>query len=174
MKKLNRKGFTLIELLAVIVILAIVLVVTIPSVIDTMNDARDKNLQNATDTVAEWFTKQYELNVLGSDLGSSSVDSAFKDTFMKLGTENAKSLDNVLDLDADVLVAAGVANAGANILLSGDTGATDANKSVVTLDNGKICVRLSAKSGGSFYNNDTSTYKNCKTSSGCSTVSCPS
>ncbi len=43
MKKLNRKGFTLIELLAVIVVLAIILVVTIPSVISSMNSAREKS-----------------------------------------------------------------------------------------------------------------------------------
>ena len=85
MKKLNRKGFTLIELLAVIVILAVVLVVTIPSVITATNDARKKNLQNAATTVEEWFTKQYELSVLGTSLGSASVNSVFASNYTAAG-----------------------------------------------------------------------------------------
>lgn len=163
MKKLNRKGFTLIELLAVIVILAIVLVVTIPSVIGTMNDARDKNLQNATDSVAEWFTKQYELNVLGNSLdsgiGTGTVDSAFKDFVGTTGLTSApKQLTN------PVLAAAGVANAENNI---------DVTNSSVSLNGDKICVKLRANQDGSFYNT-ASGYNNCKLSGGCagSSVNC--
>ncbi len=140
MKKLNRKGFTLIELLAVIVILAIVLVVTIPSVLSTMNDARDKNLQNAADTVAEWFTKQYELAVLGSDLGSGNVSAAYT-TFGLTATQKP--------LTKDVLIAAGIADADSNL---------DLTKSIVVLNGTKVCVKLTARSGGSFYNNDTTKY----------------
>lgn len=40
MKKLNKKGFTLVELLAVIVVLAIIMVLTIPSVLSSLNTAR--------------------------------------------------------------------------------------------------------------------------------------
>ena len=40
MKKLNKKGFTLVELLAVIVVLAIIMVLTVPSVLSSMNSAR--------------------------------------------------------------------------------------------------------------------------------------
>ena len=69
MKKLNRKGFTLIELLAVIVVLAIVLVVTIPSVISSMNSAKEKQLTNAVGTVTEWFQKNYDI----AKVGDSSV-----------------------------------------------------------------------------------------------------
>ncbi len=157
MKKLNRKGFTLIELLAVIVILAIVLVVTIPSVLTTMNDARDKNLQNAADTVAEWFTKQYELAVLGSDLGSGNVSTAYT-TFGLTATQKP--------LTKEVLIAAGIADADTNLDLTEP-------KSIVVLNGTKVCVKLTAKSGGSFYNNDTTKYDNCKVSSGCpSTVTC--
>lgn len=67
MKKLNRKGFTLIELLAVIVVLAIVLVVTIPSVISSMDTAREKNFANVISTIEDYMTKQYELCNIGSD-----------------------------------------------------------------------------------------------------------
>lgn len=161
MKKLNRKGFTLIELLAVIVILAIVLVVTIPSVLTTMNDARDKNLQNAADTVAEWFTKQYELAVLGSDLGSGNVSTVYTTFIGNNGLTATQKL-----LTKEVVVAAGIAEADTNLDLTG-------TNSTVSLNGTKICVKLTAKSGGSFYNNDTTKYDNCKVSSGCpSTVTC--
>ena len=62
MKKLNRKGFTLIELLAVIVILAIVLVVTIPSVLSTMNDAKEKQLQNINEILQAVQNLKDQLN----------------------------------------------------------------------------------------------------------------
>jgi len=55
---LGNKGFTLIELLAVIVILAIVMVVTIPSVLTALNGAKNSQLQNATDSISKWLTRQ--------------------------------------------------------------------------------------------------------------------
>ena len=57
----NRKGFTLIELLAVIVILAIVMVVTIPSVLNAMDNAKRGQLENASEAVSSWLTKQNSL-----------------------------------------------------------------------------------------------------------------
>ncbi len=42
MKK-NNKGFTLIELLAVIIVLALIMVIAIPSILDTMNQARKES-----------------------------------------------------------------------------------------------------------------------------------
>ena len=43
MNKLNKKGFTLVELLAVIVVLAIIMVLTVPSVLSSMNSARQSS-----------------------------------------------------------------------------------------------------------------------------------
>ena len=65
MKKLNRKGFTLIELLAVIVVLAIVLVVTIPSVLNSMNNARTDQFKNAVATVEKYMEDQINACILG-------------------------------------------------------------------------------------------------------------
>ena len=73
MKKLNRKGFTLIELLAIIVILAIIMVVTIPTVLNSMSNAKESQLQNAANSVAEWFEKQYSLEKLGSVAGGADA-----------------------------------------------------------------------------------------------------
>ena len=92
MKKLNRKGFTLIELLAVIVVLAIVLVVTIPSVISSMNSAKDKQFNNAVATIQEYLTKQKEMcSMQGSGLidESNYKDVLFEDNckFKEMPTE---------------------------------------------------------------------------------------
>lgn len=125
MKKLNRKGFTLIELLAVIVILAVVLVVTIPSVISSMNKAKESQLQNAADTATEWFTKQYELATLGTVAGDP--DPAYG-TFGEVTTTSKL-------LTADVLKAAGITNTDGLI----NTGST-----VNLTAAGKVCVKLEA------------------------------
>ena len=143
MKKLNRKGFTLIELLAVIVVLAIIIVVTIPSVIDSMNSAKSKQLENAVGTVTEWFTKQYELDTLGAGVsdGASKEYTTFKNTFTdKALPITAPTADNITGADGEtVLKAAGITNP------KGLTG-------VVYVNDKKICVKLTADSTSQFYN----------------------
>ena len=109
MKKLNRKGFTLIELLAVIVVLAIIIVVTIPSVIDSMNSAKSKQLENAVGTVTEWFTKQYELDTLGAGVsdGASKEYTTFKKTFTdKALPITAPTADNITGADGETVLKA--------------------------------------------------------------------
>ena len=150
MKRLNRKGFTLIELLAVIVILAVVLVVTIPSVIDTMNDARAKSLQNAANTVEEWFTKQYEIETLGTTLGSGTNDSAY--TTFKNANNFAATNAGAQTLTPAVLKAAGVSD-------------TTGLSGTIELKGTKICINLTAVSGSTFFNNTTN--GNTKSSAGC-------
>lgn len=130
MKKLNRKGFTLIELLAVIVILAVVLVVTIPSVISSMNKAKESQLQNAADTATEWFTKQYELATLGTVAGDP--DPAYTSFVSSLTDQKLPTAEPSDDnLTPEVLKAAGVTDTTG---LSGS----------VQLKNGKVCIRLTA------------------------------
>lgn len=136
MKKLNRKGFTLIELLAVIVILAVVLVVTIPSVISSMNKAKESQLQNAADTATEWFTKQYELATLGTVAGDPAP--AYT-TFGRVTTTSKL-------LTADVLKAAGITNTD---------GLINDESTVVLTAAGKVCVKLEAKSGPFFVSGGT-------------------
>jgi len=116
MKKLNRKGFTLIELLAIIVILAIIMVVTIPTVLNSMNTARGSQLQNATDSVAEWFTKQYELASMGNLTGGA--DAAFSTFVGDSGFTSIKGADSKKVLTTAVLEAAGIADASNNIDVS--------------------------------------------------------
>lgn len=57
MKKKN--GFTLVELLAVIVVLAIIMIIAIPSVLDTMNQARKQSFALYVDKVVTAVQTQY-------------------------------------------------------------------------------------------------------------------
>ena len=79
MKKLNRKGFTLFELLAIIVILAIIMVVTIPSLLDVMDDSVASQFKNSADAIEKWVGDQYALASVGK--GST----AFTDVCGKTG-----------------------------------------------------------------------------------------
>lgn len=126
-----KKGFTLIELLAVIVILAVVLVVTIPSVIESMNKAKESQLKNSANTVTEWFTKQYELATLGTVAGDP--DPAYG-TFGGVTTTSKR-------LDAAVLKAAGITNT---------EGLINDGSTVILTAAGKVCVKLKAESGPFF------------------------
>ena len=67
MKKLNRKGFTLIELLAVIVIMAIILIVTVPNIIQSINDARTNSIHNLAVSAANTYNTTYSQDQLASD-----------------------------------------------------------------------------------------------------------
>ena len=152
MKKLNRKGFTLIELLAVIVILAIVVVVTIPSVIGSINKAKTSSLENATATVTEWFTKQYELETLNEVSGGASKE--YKTFFGNAGlTDTETPFPMTGEGAVDILKAAGITNT------------TDLSGSV-KLNNGKVCVKLTAGKDSQFYVKNASN-NNTVTGSGC-------
>ena len=148
--KLNRKGFTLIELLAIIVILAIIMVVTIPTVLNSMDSAKEKQLQNAVDSVADWVQKQYDLTYMGT-LGGD-VNSLY--TTAITGKTSIVGEDNKVNMESTLIEAAGIADAVNNI----ESGYFYYNNS-----KNRICVSLTAKSGGSFY----VAGKETKTSSGC-------
>lgn len=142
MKKLNRKGFTLIELLAVIVILAVVLVVTIPSVISSMNTAKGKQLKNSADSITEWFTKQYELATLGSDM-VGTPDAAYTAFVNTLTDKKLPTSAPGATMTPEILKAAGL---------------TDTNniEGKVYLNVNKICIKLKAKNGSQFFNSSVS------------------
>ena len=67
MKKINRKGFTLIELLAVIVIMAIIVVVTVPTIINTISDARVNSIWNLAVATANSYDTISAQDMLASD-----------------------------------------------------------------------------------------------------------
>ena len=80
MKKLNRKGFTLIELLAVIVIMAIIVVVTVPTIINTISDARVNSLWNLAKATANSYDNLVAQDMIASDkvLEGANVGESWK------------------------------------------------------------------------------------------------
>ena len=69
-RKLNSKGFTLVELLAVIVILALVLVLTIPNVLNAMNNSRVSSIHSKAKSVANWYSE----SILADGLTTNEAD----------------------------------------------------------------------------------------------------
>ena len=110
--KLKKNGFTLIELLAVVVILAIVMVVTIPSVLNSMESARQKQFENAVHSIEEYVQKNLDLCNLGGDLASGSYDTSI------FGTNNC-----TVKTDTTVITAAGYKTSD----IASVTGAVNAN-----------------------------------------------
>lgn len=147
MKKLNRKGFTLIELLAVIVVLAIVLVVTIPSVISSMNSARQKSFENVVTTIEDYMTKQYELCSIGNNILSSSDynDKVFSDT--------QKCVPLATKAEGSTAAETATANAKKIIEAAGYDATTDITTFTGSMDKGKY--KITAATAGSQFSGAT-------------------
>ena len=64
MKRLNKKGFTLVELLAVIVVLALVMVLTVPTVLDQMNSARQSTFVLYAEEMIKQAQTRYQSDLL--------------------------------------------------------------------------------------------------------------
>ena len=80
MKKLNKKGFTLVELLAVIVILAVIMVITIPTVLGSMDKAKESAFATAVETMEEFIQKEYDYKQLGTIGGYTNKLTSFPTT----------------------------------------------------------------------------------------------
>ena len=97
MKKLNKKGFTLIELLAVIVILAVVLVVTVPSVLNTIADTRQKAYEEEVEIIERYVNDEYEKCKYG--LEESDYNSEILNSDCSLNKEDEEELSaNILSV----------------------------------------------------------------------------
>ena len=129
MKKLNRKGFTLVELLAVIVILAIVVGITLVTVLPTIKQARQDAFDVTAETAANYFTKQYELSIVGQD------------------TDNLTFHTSATDFTDNEYTLAGIKKANY----------TSAKWYITS--NGRACVELTASTSGEFNNIDNTTAK---------------
>ena len=155
MKKLNRKGFTLIELLAIIVILAIIMVVTIPTVINSMDSAKEGQFKNAADSVAEWLEKQEEIDNMGSIAGvASPAYTTWKNLYIgKIAgsstTGLASSSTNAKALTTELLSAAGVSDVAKNIYTFG-VGTAEINSAIAGSENYVTTVKMSSNLGGTY------------------------
>ncbi|MBP3445361.1 MAG: type II secretion system protein [Bacilli bacterium] len=76
MKKLNKKGFTLVELLAVIVVLALIMVLAVPSVLTSMNSARQSTFLLYAGKMIEAAQTRYQSELL---LGTPSSSYTVQD-----------------------------------------------------------------------------------------------
>ena len=147
MKKLNRKGFTLIELLAVIVILAIIIVVTVPTIINTIADARKNSLWNLAGSVANSYGTIVAQDLLASEPVIPEGSEATT-TWTCISTDLAK----VLDLSGeDVNINSNtVPVSGDRIHVESNNFDTNTCSAIRIKDNGAAEVLLVAKKDGRF------------------------
>ena len=164
MKKLNRKGFTLIELLAVIVIMAIILVVTVPNIIQSINDARANSLHNLAVATANTYNTAYGQDLVASAgnkiLGNipEQINSSWQ-CIDELVNNNGTPDDTTDDVPLSKIL--GLSNSDVVLDNEDDIRATHTkvNKktvesdacSSIKLNNGSAEVILVAKNGGRFY-----------------------
>ena len=137
MKKLNRKGFTLVELLAVIIILAIVVGISIPAVLTTINNTRNKAFGEAVDTVADWVDRQYQAYLVGD----SSVATVDANWTTACGTPTGNTGTATCTVSSEFLSAAGVKPS--NFTISGST-------VTINLATGRSCAHLVGSSTGDY------------------------
>ena len=154
MKKLNKKGFTLIELLAVIVILAIIVVVTVPTVLNSIDDARKSSLHSLAKEVANWYDTSLAQDMIAINqndtiLGGARVEDTSEGlddwTCLTAITGTKGNLAILYGLsDADLVLTTGYA------LDSDITTADNRNCSAIRLNNGRAEVVLVGKENGKF------------------------
>ena len=105
MKKINRKGFTLIELLAVIVIMAIIVVVTVPTIINTISDARVNSLWNLAVATANSYDTMAAQEMIATDkvLTEFGINSSW--TCLRKTNSKGQSLAEILGISStDVFI----------------------------------------------------------------------
>lgn len=115
MKRLNKKGFTLIELLAVIVILAVVMVVTIPSVLNSMAGARQKQFENAIKSIEDYAKKNIELCNFGSDINTEFNKNIFVTDTCNVDTTKGTDIITAAGYDSTKDITSITINASGNI-----------------------------------------------------------
>lgn len=76
MERLNKKGFTLVELLAVIVILALIMVLTVPTILDQMNSARQSSFLLYAEEMLKTAQTKYQSDLLVGESPASCYDFA--------------------------------------------------------------------------------------------------
>ena len=159
MKKLNRKGFTLIELLAVIVIMAIILIVTVPNIIQSINDARTNSIHNLAVSAANTYNTTYSQDQLASDKILGTLPEQINGEWKCIGAINltdengtiTKSLADILGLSNDLLLNGSTTANENNLFKTDGTVAVDQTYcSSIRINNGGAEVILIAKNGGRF------------------------
>lgn len=162
MKKLNKKGFTLIELLAVIVILAIIVVVTVPTILNSIDDARKSSLNSLAKEVANWYDTSVAHDMIATDANAKilhganeNVTTEWKCLFNVMGKDSGytgKSLVDFYGLSMSDLTLDEGDEPELNATTKETIAPTDqyGTCSAIRLNNGRAEVLLVAHEGGKF------------------------
>ncbi len=94
----KKNGFTLVELLAVIVVLAIIMIIAIPSVLDTMNNARRKTFVIYAEKIFKSTQEQYTMDSQSTIPGAGVYIYNIK---TDLGTADTGSYEGFVIVDAE-------------------------------------------------------------------------
>lgn len=94
----KKNGFTLVELLAVIVVLAIIMIIAIPSVLDTMNNARRKTFVIYAEKIFKSTQEQYTMDSQSSIPGAGVY---IYNLETDLGTADTGSYKGFVIVDAE-------------------------------------------------------------------------
>ena len=159
MKKLNRKGFTLIELLAVIVIMAIILVVTVPTIINSISDARVNSIWNLAVSTANSYNTMAANDLLATN--KVLEDKEASEDWTCISTDQAE----LFDLSATDVNLTGTTGISTSVPTVTNNGELDSDSIVGTTcsairlkSNGNAEVLLVAANGGKFYISNKTTY----------------
>ena len=165
MKKLNRKGFTLIELLAVIVIMAIILIVTVPNIIQSINDARVNSIHNLAVSAANTYNTAYGQDLVATNKVLGNIPEEISSNWQCIGDfapagalKTDKTLADVLGVSSNDVVLTAETEADkmtdAKLVINestGKSGVTGTTCSAIRLKNGSAEVVFVAANGGRFY-----------------------
>ena len=114
-----KNGFTLMELLAVIVIMAIIVVVTVPTIINTIADARVNSLWNLAKATANTYDNLVAQDMIASEkvLEGANVGGAWKclseveweddNGTSDTGDDVIKKLVDILDISEEDIITSG-------------------------------------------------------------------
>ena len=156
MKKLNRKGFTLIELLAVIVIMAIIVVVTVPTIINTIADARVSSIWNLAKATANSYDTIAAQDMIATDKVLEGIN--LGENWKCIGTKSYElgvDLVSILDLPVGDLNLGGSFDETSRDWNGSEPNIpanhpTESTCSLIRLKDGKVEILLVAKDGGKF------------------------
>ena len=133
------------EILSVIIILAIVVGISIPAVLTTVNGSKEKALQTAASSVADWVDRQYQVIVTGLDTaGVATLDSNFT-AFCGATAANCTGTNPYSTNSA-------TGNVGANFIIAAGQKTSNVAEIQVKINpnTGRSCVKVIAATSGDF------------------------
>ena len=150
----EKKGFTLVELLASVLILALIVIIVVPLTLNSLNKAKEKQLENSVSVLEVWLGKQYDLYKFNES--SASIDFI---NFCEQSPESTLSCRSNIGVrsgsDESATISLSLSNENTNaIKLLKASGLNPNNFSYVKVNYNnnynKLCVNLTASDSGEF------------------------